>query len=138
MVDEALRADVIDSPSEPVDQRVAALREEVVIVHRAIPVDGARVGQNRPRMMPSGSVLEVRAVAGRYGHASAMIERAHGYRAPMSADASTRSFVYQAIPSMRPASIAASARVRASVNGRTEVTPQAANPRRRASARAPP
>src|SRR6202050_385087 len=51
----------------------------------------------------------------------------------MSADASTRSAVYQGIPSMRPASMASSARARASVNGRAEVTPTATNPRRWAS-----
>ena len=51
----------------------------------------------------------------------------------MSAEASTRSRVYQGIPSMRPASMAASARARASTKGRAEVTPHAANPRRRAS-----
>ena len=62
-----------------------------------------------------------------------MSERAQGYRPPMSAEAVTRSRVYHGIPSMRPASTAASARPRASLNGRVDVTPQAENPMRRAS-----
>src|SRR5207244_11570489 len=72
---------------------------------------------------------------GRYGQARATIDRAHGYRARRSVDASTRAGVYQRMPSIRPSLMAASPRWRASGNGRVDVTPAAAYPSRSASLR---
>src|SRR5438105_4916146 len=85
-----------------------------------------------PSPLPCGDAPG--ADAGRYGQASAMIDRAHGHRRRRSADSTTRSGVNHGMPSMRPSSMARSARRRASAKGRVDVMPAAAKPSRRASA----